>query len=208
VDYWLHFGYAGAAKMQKKASGNTDSDTEPNSSAPDSASDVDTDTNSGTDTDTESDTAIDIDSDTNNNTDSDTDSNTDSATDTESDFTPPVPVCQSPVSLYDTTSATAVIGTGTPTSCTETALRTAATQGGIITFNCGPDPVTIDITETIELPSHETTPELGDISDNGGATPTFMPGSTVSGIGADCPATDQRGESRNTSTCAAGAVEP
>ncbi len=155
--FWVALWICGCGEDAKKASGNTDSDTEPNSSTTDSASDVDTDTDSGTDTDTESDTATNTNSDTNSNTDSDTDSNTDSAIDTESDFTPPAPVCQSPVSLYDTTSATAVIGTGTPTNCTETALRTAATQGGIITFNCGPDPVTIDITETIELPPHETT---------------------------------------------------
>ena len=32
------------------------------------------------------------------------------------------------------------------------AFKAAAEAGGIITFNCGPDPVTIDITETIELP--------------------------------------------------------
>jgi hypothetical protein len=51
-------------------------------------------------------------------------------------------------------------------------------------------------------------PELGEIADNGGATPTFLPGSAVTGIGADCPETDQRGEPRDTASCAAGSVEP
>jgi hypothetical protein len=53
-------------------------------------------------------------------------------------------------------------------------------------------------------------PALGEPADNGGPTPTQMPGtpSAVVGVGADCPATDQRGEPRDTASCAAGAVEP
>jgi hypothetical protein len=50
-----------------------------------------------------------------------------------------------------------VIGTGTPASCTETALRTAAAQGGVITFNCGASPATIAITQTIDLPNNRDT---------------------------------------------------
>lgn len=51
---------------------------------------------------------------------------------------------------------------------------------------------------------------LGALGDNGGPTPTMMPptGSVAIGLGADCPATDQRGEARDTATCTAGAVEP
>jgi hypothetical protein len=141
IGFWVVLWICGCGEDAKKASENTDSDTGPNSSDPDSASDVDNDTVSDTNTDT--------------HTDADTDTGT--YTGTDSDITPPLPVCQSPISLSDITNPTVVIGTGTPASCTETALRTAATQGGIITFNCGPDPVTIDITETIELPPHETT---------------------------------------------------
>jgi hypothetical protein len=52
-------------------------------------------------------------------------------------------------------------------------------------------------------------PALGEIADNGGMTPTLLPGSgAVAGIGADCPTTDQRGESRDPASCAAGSVEP
>ena len=36
-----------------------------------------------------------------------------------------------------------VVGTGTPGSCTESALNTSLTGGGNVTFNCGPNPVTI-----------------------------------------------------------------
>ncbi len=36
-----------------------------------------------------------------------------------------------------------VVGTGTPASCTSSALQTALSGGGLVTFNCGPSPVTI-----------------------------------------------------------------
>jgi len=39
--------------------------------------------------------------------------------------------------------AAGVVGTGTPASCTETALTTALTGGGLVIFNCGPNPVAI-----------------------------------------------------------------
>jgi hypothetical protein len=45
--------------------------------------------------------------------------------------------------LEDVSSPTTVIGTGTPSSCTGDAFVAAVAQGGIITFDCGPDPVTI-----------------------------------------------------------------
>jgi hypothetical protein len=44
-----------------------------------------------------------------------------------------------------------VIGDGTATSCTFSALNTAVGKGGVITFNCGSDPVTIAITATMNL---------------------------------------------------------
>jgi hypothetical protein len=52
--------------------------------------------------------------------------------------------------------------------------------------------------------------ELGALVDNGGPTMTVVPqtGSPAIGLGTSCAATDQRGKSRNTSTCTAGAVEP
>jgi hypothetical protein len=64
---------------------------------------------------------------------------------------PPV-VCDPPLGLYDTSSPTAVVGDGTPQSCTGAALKSAAEQGGIITFDCGDEPVTIAIDEQIVLP--------------------------------------------------------
>lgn len=54
--------------------------------------------------------------------------------------------------LVDVSNPTAVVGTGTPASCTEAALRAAVAGGGIITFDCGPDPVTIELHQTLDLP--------------------------------------------------------
>jgi len=43
----------------------------------------------------------------------------------------------------DVSAPTTVIGTGTPESCRGEELVSAVAQGGIITFDCGPDPATI-----------------------------------------------------------------
>ena len=57
----------------------------------------------------------------------------------------------------DTSNPMTVVGTGTPTSCTFTALNAAVQRGGIITFNCGSAPVTIPITATINVPTDRNT---------------------------------------------------
>ena len=41
--------------------------------------------------------------------------------------------------------AAKLVGTGTAASCTDAALNAALAGGGLVTFDCGPDPVTIDI---------------------------------------------------------------
>jgi hypothetical protein len=51
----------------------------------------------------------------------------------------------------DTSKPTRVIGTGSPASCTSEAVVSAVTAGGIITFNCGPDPVTITMKATAKV---------------------------------------------------------
>ncbi len=43
----------------------------------------------------------------------------------------------------DVSSPTTVVGTGSPASCTGDAFVSAVAKGGVITFDCGPDPVTI-----------------------------------------------------------------
>lgn len=65
----------------------------------------------------------------------------------------------------DTSSPDRVVGTGTPESCTADAFVDAVAQGGIITFDCGPDPVTI----TLDRPAkvfNDTGPEI--VIDGGG----------------------------------------
>jgi hypothetical protein len=58
----------------------------------------------------------------------------------------PAATCPQPIEPVDTSSPDAVVGTGTPESCTEAALDTALAAGGVVTFDCGPSPVTIPVT--------------------------------------------------------------
>jgi hypothetical protein len=44
-----------------------------------------------------------------------------------------------------------VIGHGTPSGCTSAAVVAAVKAGGVITFNCGPDPVTITMAATAKV---------------------------------------------------------
>jgi hypothetical protein len=60
----------------------------------------------------------------------------------------PVPVAGRAV---NTSHPTRVIGRGTPASCTSAAVVRAVARGGVITFNCGPNPVTINMTATARV---------------------------------------------------------
>jgi hypothetical protein len=53
--------------------------------------------------------------------------------------------------LADTTRPTRVIGNGTPVSCTSAAVVSAVAAGGIVTFSCGPAPVTITMRATAKV---------------------------------------------------------
>lgn len=44
-----------------------------------------------------------------------------------------------------------VVGTGTAASCTSAAVVAAVAAGGVITFNCGANPVTITLTQTLKV---------------------------------------------------------
>jgi hypothetical protein len=74
----------------------------------------------------------------------------------------------------DTSSPDVVVGDGTPESCTGAGFADAVAQGGIITFDCGPDPVTITLEETARV-FNDTGPEI--VIDGGGLV-------TLSGGGA------------------------
>ena len=53
----------------------------------------------------------------------------------------------------DTSHPDHVVGNGTPASCTSAAVVAAVAAGGVITFSCGPDPVTITMTATATVAS-------------------------------------------------------
>jgi hypothetical protein len=53
--------------------------------------------------------------------------------------------------LEDTSNPTHVIGNGTSSSCTSAAVVAAVKTGGIITFECGPAPVTIQMAQTAQV---------------------------------------------------------
>ncbi|MEU4164116.1 hypothetical protein [Actinoplanes sp. NPDC026670] len=59
-----------------------------------------------------------------------------------------IPAAAKPV---DTSDPDRTIGDGTPASCTSAAVVKAVAAGGIITFDCGPAPVTITMTATAKV---------------------------------------------------------
>ncbi len=65
----------------------------------------------------------------------------------------------------DTSNPDIVIGDGTPASCTSAAVVAAVAQGGVITFDCGPDPVVIEMDTTAKV-FNDTGPEI--VIDGGG----------------------------------------
>ncbi len=75
--------------------------------------------------------------------------------------------------LEDVSKPTTVVGTGTADSCTSDAFVAAVAKGGVITFNCGPSPVTITLTKTAKV-FNDTGPKI--VIDGGGKV-------TLSGAG-------------------------
>ena len=85
----------------------------------------------------------------------------------------PPATCPAPVQLRDTSSPSAVVGTGTAASCTEDALRAAAQKtnsagGGIITFRCGAGPVTITVGSQIVFTRETVLDGGGQVTLSGG----------------------------------------
>lgn len=60
-------------------------------------------------------------------------------------------VATPPASAVDQQSGVTVIGDGTPAGCTSGAVVTAVRSGGVIRFDCGPEPVTIVLYQTAEV---------------------------------------------------------
>jgi hypothetical protein len=79
----------------------------------------------------------------------------------------PTGQCAAPAEAMaeDVSSPRTVVGTGTPASCTSDAFVNAVALGGVITFNCGPAPVTITLTRTAKI-FNDTGPKI--VIDGGG----------------------------------------
>ncbi|WP_323137486.1 hypothetical protein [Paraliomyxa miuraensis] len=75
--------------------------------------------------------------------------------------------------LADVSNPTTVVGNGTPESCTAEATIDAIARGGVITFDCGPDPVIITLDRPAKI-FNDTGPEI--VIDGGGLV-------TLSGAG-------------------------
>lgn len=73
----------------------------------------------------------------------------------------------------DTSKPDHVIGDGTPESCTSDAFVDTVAKGGVITFNCGPEPVVIKLDRTAKI-FNDTGPKI--VIDGGGKV-------TLSGAG-------------------------
>jgi hypothetical protein len=77
--------------------------------------------------------------------------------------------------LEDTSSPNHVVGDGTPESCTSDAFVDAVALGGIITFACGPEPITITLDRTAKI-FNDTGPRI--VIDGGGLVTLSGGGST------------------------------
>jgi len=79
-----------------------------------------------------------------------------------------------PVVLRSIASPSTVVGSGTPASCTEDAVRTAVAAGGVVTFDCGPTPHTIMVSSELVVSEDVTIDgERAITFDGGGASRIF-----------------------------------
>lgn len=74
--------------------------------------------------------------------------------------------------------AAGVVGTGTAASCTDAALDAAVAGGGLVTFDCGPAPLTIDISTGTGTKTIDT-----DTTIDGGGLITISPGNSAVAFG-------------------------
>lgn len=81
--------------------------------------------------------------------------------------------CDRPFAPIDTTVPDRVVGDGTAASCTEAALAAAIAEGGVIAFDCGPDPIVVTLSQTLEVPIDR------DVTIDGGGLVTLDGGDAV-----------------------------
>jgi predicted outer membrane repeat protein len=78
------------------------------------------------------------------------------------------------LSVASPVAAAGIVGDGTPDSCTETALDAALAGGGDVSFNCGPSPVTITVTNVKQIVADTSLDGGGNITLSGGGTTGIM----------------------------------
>jgi hypothetical protein len=86
----------------------------------------------------------------------------------------PSATCTPPAAPVDTSAPKTVVGTGTPASCTDAAFRAAVAAGGVVTFDCGPDPVTITVASEIPIADDTTIDGGGTITLSGGGASRIL----------------------------------
>jgi hypothetical protein len=88
---------------------------------------------------------------------------------------PPAMTCTAPIGLADTSNPATIVGEGSASGCTATALQAAVTKGGVVTFDCG-GPVTIPVTTEITVPTDRDTviDGGGNVTLDGGGTTRIL----------------------------------
>ena len=81
--------------------------------------------------------------------------------------------CKLPLKPVDVSNPRTIVGTGSPSSCSEDGLQAAIAAGGVITFNCGAQPVVIPITS-----QHEFRNDMDTVMDGGNKVTLQGNGST------------------------------
>jgi len=82
-------------------------------------------------------------------------------------------ICDAP-ELAPSSEPDHVVGDGTAASCTESELQAAASAGGVITFDCGRDPVTITVTQTIVFKKESVLDGNGLVTLSGGKSARIL----------------------------------
>jgi hypothetical protein len=85
----------------------------------------------------------------------------------------PAATCERP-NLYDVSAPTAVVGDGTPASCTAAALQQAVVGGGTIVFNCGAAAHTITVTSQITITKQTVLDGGGLVTLSGGSASRIL----------------------------------
>lgn len=82
--------------------------------------------------------------------------------------------CPAPLAIADLSDPDAVVGNGTPQSCTESALAAALAIGGVVVFDCGGRPVTIPVTSAKNVTKDTVLDGAGLVTLDGGGTTRIL----------------------------------